>query len=113
MHYDVNQLSGLCVYRDAALTHFKERYERLQNEEFTRNMGFEPFTHKRVKWNNWFEYDTWMSDYPNVDIKYGGNATGARWKKEQYRNQQLLINWKESENYSIPGWDSRDLIVLC
>jgi glycosyltransferase involved in cell wall biosynthesis len=112
LHYDVNQLSGLCVYRETAITHFRERYEKVKKEGFTRRMGFEPFTHKRIKWDNWFEYDTWMSEYPNVDIKHGKNETGARWKKEQYRNQQLLINWVESENYSIPGWDSKDLIAF-
>jgi len=122
LHYDVNQLSGLCVYRETALTHFRERYKMaeeahktLDETEFNRyirNMGFEPFTHGRIKWKNQFNYEPWMSEYPNVDIKHGANATGQRWKKEQYRNQQLLINWQESENYSIPGWDSKDLIAF-
>jgi len=112
LHYDVNQLSGMCGYRETLLTHFKERYERVLKEGFTRNMGFEPFTHNRVTWKNVFKYDTWMSEFPNIDIKHGENATGQRWKKEQYRNQQLLINWQESENYSILGWNSNDLIAL-
>ena len=110
LHYDVNQLSGMCGYKDALITHFKERYERVLKEGFTRNMGFEPFTHHRVTWKNVFAYSTWMSPYPNVDIKHGANSTGQRWKKEEYRNQQLLINWKESENWQIPGWDSNLLI---
>ena len=104
LHYDVNQLSGLCVYREAAITHFRERYERLQNEEFTRNMGFEPFTHGRVQWKNQFKLGTWMSPTPNIDIRFGVNSTGMRWNKDQYRNQQLLINWTESDE-KIPGWD--------
>ena len=135
LHYDVNQLSGVCVYRDTALVHFRERYKmaedkleelrseiRMTDEEqeniprefnkWVRHMGFEPFTHGRVKWKNQFNYEPWMSKYPNVDIKHGANATGQRWKKEQYRNQQLLKNWTESENYSIPGWNSKDLIAF-
>ncbi len=112
LHYDVNQLSGLCGWRDALLTHFKERFERVSREGFTRNMGFEPFTHHRVKWNSEYKLGTWMSAFPNVDIKHGTNATGARWKKEEYRNQQLLINWQESENWSIPGWKSEQLRVF-
>jgi len=131
LHYDVNQLSGLCVYRDAALTHFRERYEmalaeheRLKaiypNEEeflrmfnrFIRNMGFEPFTHHRVQWKNQFKMGTWKSEQPNIDIKHGANATGQRWRKEEYRNQQLLINWTESED-TIPGWPpTRELIKM-
>jgi len=113
LHYDVNQLSGLCVFRDTAIVHFRERYEmakaefeRLNDEtefnRFVRNMGFEPMTHNRVKWENQFKYETWKSSLPNVDIKHGANATGQRWRKDQYRNQQLLINWIEGEE--IPGW---------
>ena len=112
MHYDVNQLSGLCVWRDAAITHFRERYERFSKEEFTRYTGFEPFTHHRVSWKHEFKMDTWKSEYPNIDIRFGVNSTGMRWKKEEYRNQQLLINWQETENFTIPGWDLQDLIVL-
>lgn len=112
LHYDVNQLSGLCVYRETALKHFRERYEMTEkafNEldetefnRFVRNMGFEPMTHGRIAWQNKFEHDTWKSEAPNVDIKHGGNATGQRWRKDQYRNQQLLINWIESDE--IPSW---------
>jgi len=111
LHYDVNQLSGLCGWKDALLTHFRERYERVMKEGFTRNMGFEPFTHNRVKWNKEYKLGTWKSEYPNVDIKSGANATGARWKKEQYRNQQLLINWTELENWEIPGWMDLEKIL--
>jgi hypothetical protein len=102
LHYDVNQLSGLCGWKDALLTHFRERYERVLKEGFSRNMGYEPFTHHRVKWEHEFKLGTWKSEFPNVDIKHGENATSARWKKEEYRNQQLLINW--TEDSKIPGW---------
>jgi len=129
LHYDVNQLSGLCVWRETALTHFRERYEtalaeweRIEKHEppelrektfnrYIRNMGFEPFTHGRVEWKNKFKYETWKSPSPNVDIKHGNNPTGQRWSKEQYRNQQLLINWTESDE--IPGWGKGvDLIKI-
>jgi len=113
LHYDVNQLSGLCAYRDVLITHFRERYEMVKSEfdkglpeadfvKFVRNIGFEPMTHNRIQWKNWFKYETWKSEYPNVDIKHGANATGQRWNKDQYRNQQLLVNWAESEE--ILGW---------
>ncbi len=120
LHYDVNQLSGMCGHRDALITHFRERYkmileasEKMDDKEFNkfiRNMGFEPFTHSRIKWENQFKYETWKSKYPNVDIKHGANATGQRWKKEQYRNQHLLINWQETDD-SIPGWGKTSNIV--
>lgn len=112
LHYDVNQLSGLCVYRETAIKHFRERYEMAEAarkemndsdfDKYVRHMGFEPMTHGRVAWKNKFEYSTWKSEYPNVDIKHGANATGQRWNKDQYRNQNLLVNWTESD--TIPGW---------
>ena len=110
MHYDVNQLSGLCVWRETALIHFRERYERFTKEEFTRNTGFEPFTHHRVSWPHEFKLGTWKSEAPNLDIRFGLNSTGMRWKKDQYRNQQLLINWVESD-IEIPHWGSTQDLV--
>lgn len=102
LHYDVNQLSGLCVWRDTAVIHFREKLKRIEKEGFSRHMGFEPFTHNRVQWEKTFKMETWKSEKPNIDIRFGVNSTGMRWKKEEYRNQQLLINWEESDE--IPGW---------
>lgn len=119
LHYDVNQLSGLCGYRSALMTHFRERfvmadeeYKKLQAtdgpniehdfDRFVRHIGFEPMTHGRVAWKNVFKYESWKSEYPNVDIRYGENATGQRWKKEQFKNQKLLVNWEEGD--AIPYW---------
>ncbi|MCR4324159.1 MAG: glycosyltransferase [Candidatus Curtissbacteria bacterium] len=120
LHYDVNQLSGMCVFRDAALTHYRERFKLIEEKErelsteefnrFIRHMGHEPFTHGRIEWKNQFKHDTWKSDLPNVDIKHGANATGQRWRKDQYRNQQLLINWEEHDTI-IPGWELTENLV--
>jgi len=113
LHFDVNQLSGLCVGREIALTHFRERLEMTEKafgeldekgfNKFIRNVGFEPMTHGRIKWKNIYKLGAWKSEYPNIDIKHGENATGARWDKSQYRNQKLLINWTETDD-EIPGW---------
>jgi len=112
LHYDVNQLSGLCGYREALYTHFKERYERIEKEGFSRKMGFEPMTHNRVQWQNVYKLGTWKSKYPNIDIRHPGNVTGQRWKKKEFRNKKLLINWKVS-NDKIFGWGkTKDLIKI-
>ena len=112
LHYDVNQLSGLCVYRETALAHYRERYEYIEKNGWSNEIGHEPMTHGRIKWHNQFKYDTWKSEFPNVDIKHGANATGQRWRKDQYRNQNLLINWQETDNWQIPGWEKSSLVVL-
>lgn len=110
LHYDVNQLSGLCGYREALLTHFKERYEMVERDGYSTKMGFEPMTHGRIEWQHKFKLGTWKSEYPNIDIKHEGNLTGQRWKKEEFRNQQLLTNWQESDS-EIPGWGKTQEIV--
>lgn len=112
MHYDVNQLSGLCVYRETAIAHFREKLARIEKEGFSRNMGFEPFTHNRVQWDKTFKMEFFKSEFPNVDIRFGVNSTGMRWKKEEYRNQQLLINWQETDNHMIPGWTPQQLSII-
>jgi hypothetical protein len=111
LHYDVNQLSGLCAYRSALLTHFRERLEKVEKEGFSRDMGFEPMTHGRIQWKNTFRLGSWKSKYPNIDIRHPGNLTGQRWEKSQFRNQKLLINWKETDD-TIPGWgETKELIT--
>ena len=129
LHYDVNQLSGLCVWRETALIHYRERFEYIENEyerlksyglneselllefnRFIRRMGHEPFTHNRVQWKNQFKVETWQSELPNIDIRFGVNSTGMRWRKEQYLNQQLLINWQESDS-NIPGWGNTQELI--
>ena len=122
LHYDVNQVSGICVYRETAIKHYRERFELVERKEkeltpdefnsWVRHMGFEPFTHNRVQWNTKFKTGKWMSEYPNIDIKHGANLTGQRWNKDQYRNQNLLINWQESEDWTIEGWDKNKLKEL-
>ena len=112
LHYDVNQLSGLCGYREELLTHFRERYEMIQKEGFSRKMGFEPMTHNRIKWQNMFKPGTWKSKYPNIDIRHPGNITGQRWHKSQFRNKKLLVNWKETDS-EISGWGkTQDIIKI-
>ena len=111
LHYDVNQLSGLCGYRNELITHFRERYEMVVKEGFSRKMGFEPMTHGRIKWQHVYKCGTWKSEFPNIDIKHEANATGERWRKEEFKNQQLLINWTESDIDHIPGWESLNKII--
>jgi len=112
LHYDVNQLSGLCGYREDLIIHFKERIEYIEKNGFPRSeMGFEPMTHNRIDWKNKFKLGTWKSELPNIDIRHGDNPTGNRWTKDEFRNQSLLINWIEGEE--IPGWGKGlDLVKL-
>lgn len=101
LHYDCNQLSGLCAYREPLIKHYKERLAYIEEHGFSRNIGFEPMTHGRIKWDFKCGCQSWKSKEPNVDIKHDANLVRQRWKKEDFRNQKFTKGWQEGE---CPGW---------
>lgn len=105
VHYDVSPLSGLVAYREALIKHFKERVEYIEKlgEDYKPlHIGFEPFTHNRVKWNTWYGFEVFMPENPNIDIAHEGNSTWKRWDKKHFIRQPKF--WEESTGYQIPGW---------
>lgn len=107
VHYNVSSLSGLVVYREAAIKHFKERVEmieKLGDDYRPRHMGFEPFTQGRIKWNFWCNFEIFMPEFPNIDVAHGENSTWKRWDQKQFRRKPTF--WEEGNIDTIPGWDS-------
>jgi hypothetical protein len=114
IHYDCQQVSGIAVYRETAIKHYRKRVaiveemaKKLTQEEdfnrFIRQMGFEPGTHNRKQRVDDLTSESWNSEFPNIDIRHGSNLSRTRWKKEQFRNQKFTKGWTESD-YEIPGW---------
>ena len=99
-------LSGLCVYRDIAIKHYRERIAMIEKEGegCVRNMGFEPMTNGRVKWEHQYTFKTYQSIAPNIDIKHGQNLTRARWTQDKFRRKPA--EWKEATIDTIPGWNN-------
>lgn len=56
----------------------------IEKEGFSYHMGFEPFTHRRVKWQFWCDYEVFMSDQPNIDMAHNGNVTQKRWSQDKF-----------------------------
>lgn len=104
INYDVSPLSGLVAYRDILITHFKERLELIKKQGFGYYMGFEPMTHNRVKWDNFYKFEIFNQEYPNIDLAHGNNLTRKRWKQSQFRKKPKF--WNESDYRHIPGWDT-------
>jgi hypothetical protein len=105
LHYLTQQVSGLCAYRELLLEHYKTRVARVEKEGFTRKMGFEPGNHSFPRGIDNYKYEIWRSEYPNVDIRHGGNLTGSRFKKRQFRNKPkewLMVDeipfWGKTKN---------------
>lgn len=102
IHYDASPLSGLVVHRESAIKHFRERVKMIEEVGFSYHMGFEPFTHGRVKWNYWCKFEVFMPEFPNVDISHGGNVTQKRWRIDQFIKKPKF--WVEGTANTIPGW---------
>ena len=113
LHYDCKQVSGICVYRELAIRHYRKRIaivekmlKKLTKEvdfnRFIRQMGFEPGTHNRKERVDNLKSEGWKSEFPNIDIRHGHNLSPSRWKKEQFRNAKYTKGWTEADE--IPGW---------
>lgn len=108
INYDCSPLSGLVVYRDVAIKHYRERLELMEKDQFKTlsmyNIGFEPMTHHRIKWINSYPFKTFMSNSPSIDISHGTNVTKKRWSIDQFRRKPKF--WFEGNIDTITGWDN-------
>lgn len=96
------QVSGICVYRETAINHYRERITIVEHDGFSRNMGFEPGTSNRVDWPTKYKAESWFSEVPVIDVRHEGNLTPNRWSKKQFRDQRNTKGWKFVEE--IPTW---------
>ncbi|OGZ27062.1 MAG: hypothetical protein A2427_01030 [Candidatus Nealsonbacteria bacterium RIFOXYC1_FULL_40_7] len=109
IHYNVSPLSGLCAYRNILITHFKERVALIKKRGFDYYMGFEPMTHGRIRWKNWYDFEVYQSPVPTVDFCHNGNLTKKRWDKDQFRRKPKF--WEESDYKHIPNWPNLPQIM--
>lgn len=99
------QVSGIVAYREDLLAHYRERVAYVEKHGFSRNMGFEPGTHKRVEWQYPLNAESIMSEYPNLDIRHESNLTPNRWSPDQWRDKRNCEGWSERHVLDIEGWD--------
>jgi len=117
------QTSGLCAYKELLVEHYRKRIamvlrnqadaiengEKYKNDGFNRRMGFEPGTHAYPRGVDNYVAESWVSKFPNIDIRHGDNLTPSRWSKKEFRNSRYTKGWTEA--HIIPGWgETSDLI---
>lgn len=102
LFYYAKRTSGLCGYRDLLVSQYRKRVELVERKGYNRRMGFEPGTHNRPERIDDYKAESWMSEYPNVDIRHSNNLTPSRWKREQFRDQRYTRGWLESD--TVPYW---------
>ena len=100
LSFTCQQVSGLCAYRSLLLKHYRTRVKRLEDEKFTRRLGFEPGNHPYPRGVDNYTSDSWSSKYPLIDIRHGLNVSGVRFKKDQFRRKPK--DWVEADE--IPHW---------
>jgi len=104
------QVSGLCAWREDLIAHYEERVSYVREKGYSNKMGFEPGTHSRITWKRQFKCDTWMSAFPNVDIRHQANLTPNRWSPDLFRDKRNCEGWKEAEK--VPGWGKITISTL-
>lgn len=102
LHYPCSQTSGLVADRQLLINHYKKRVEMVEKNGFSRRMGFEPGTHARQERVDMIPSSTFMSEFPNIDIRHTSNLTPSRWAKAEFRNPKFTQGWTESDR--VPGW---------
>lgn len=79
--------SQLCAYKELLLKHYTARVKKVEEEGFTRRMGFEPGGHRPPRGVDNYRLADWKSEYPNIDFRHGKNVSGVRFDKKKFRTQ--------------------------
>lgn len=91
---DLQQISGICAYRDLLLEFFENRIVQIEQEGF--NGHYEPNERYGIKTENW------QSEFPNLDIRHNRTITKSKWSPDEFRNQKYAKGWKETD--IVDGW---------
>jgi hypothetical protein len=95
-HWDANQVSGLCCYREHAINYYRARIAEVERDGF--NRSYEPGGRDKS------QYEVWKSRRPNVDIRHDGNLTKSHRSIDDFRDKSTAVNFKESTIDKVPGW---------
>lgn len=98
VHWDANQVSGLCAYREHLLDYYRNRLKEIEEKGFDRS--YEPGGRDNTL------YESWWSEFPNIDIRHSGTLTRSKWSPADFRDKSTCVNWQESSIDKIPGWDN-------
>ena len=102
VHWDADQVSGLCAYRDVLIDFYKKRIETFDPDNFDRK--FEPLSGEKS--------ESWQAEFPSIDIRHNHNLTYNKWGLEHFRKKETAVNFQESSVDKIPGWENYDFLSL-
>jgi hypothetical protein len=102
VHWDADQVSGLCCYRETAIRFYQDRIASFDPNNFDRK--FEPMSGLKS--------ESWRAKYPSIDIRGRWNLTYNKWSLDHFRDKSTAKNFAQSTIDQIPGWDTEKLRVL-
>ncbi|OGC69955.1 hypothetical protein A2415_04855 [candidate division WWE3 bacterium RIFOXYC1_FULL_39_7] len=103
VHWDANQVSGLCAYREHLLQFYRARVDDIEKRGYQNDMGFEPGRRD----TNVTAF--WKSEIPLIDIKHGNNLSKNRWSLNDFHDKSTAKNFVTSND--IPGWGKAEDII--
>lgn len=90
-HWDADQVSGLCCYRELVLPHYQRILATFDRATFNRK--FEP--------GSGVISEAWKSAEPLVDIRQPGVMTRSKWSLDDFRDKTTAKNF---ETGTCPEW---------
>ena len=107
---DLQQLSGMCAYRELLIEFFTKRVEQIEREGF--NNHYEPSKKQNiypyVKGGKYGQ-ENYQSKVCNVCIRHNQNITKSKWSVDDFKDKKYAKGWKEVD--AIPGWGSMKVIM--
>ncbi len=108
--YDSRWLSQLCASRKILVEHYTKKIHLIEFEgKKLWHYRFEPGTKRGI--DN-YKTEWWESEYPNIDIKHGGNLMGTRrFHPSEFRGHpdKVCPNFKETTVDQIPYWNLKEI----
>lgn len=101
VHWDADQVSGLCAYRETLLDFYRKRLAEFDKDNFDRR--FEPMSRK--------ESLSWKSSVPYIDIRHNTALTRSKWGLEDFRDKSTAVNFEKSTVDKIPGWENLSELI--
>ena len=100
-HWDADQVSGLCAYRDVLLDFYRKRVAEFSEDNFDRR--FEPFSRQGSQ--------SWKASVPHIDVRHGANLTKGKRSLDDFRDKSTAVNFQESTIDKIPGWENLSELI--
>lgn len=100
VHWEADQVSGLCGPRQLLIDWYKQRIATFDLENFDRK--FEPFSGEGA--------GKWMSKIPYLDLRGGWNLTYNKWGLSDFRKKETAVDFQESTMDKIEGWDLQGIL---